>query len=615
MARDGEQHWLEAVLRAAGLVMGSALVIGALASHWVARFPLGAPGAQEWFPRALILVVGVALLIAASSRLGPQRRQAGDLHQPTREWVEEQQRQGASRHRKSEHGKSESETEPGKSEPGMCESESTLAFIQMITNPAHLRARVVESVALCADNNSIKQRISVEYRLPYRLGEKGERLVRLWVPVLRPLKGELLDDFGITDASGSSLATLSHEENIEFAALALRALFSALGGGRVPEELERVELGLLTIIATRGGVNQALIKATWAEARERLLAALGEKVALDRRLELLEWFFRTLAISYPVIVSIQPPPGEDRFLIKYERTIVPTTTVGGLRGRLRMALGLSPYQISIPVDHAFSSDSYHLRVEGPSDQYVASQNLRCARPACRASFNRRWAAGPAPEEAPSKCDFHHVTGGRSSTPYQDYHFHVKARKGQSHCHLYMRGFVGSGFRDLEFVAGFGERPPGDLSKATITAGVTAVLVVAVGYLTRSFAAGNVSDMGSDIPALMLAVPGIAAGWFGFAADTGALFRSSLAARVSLIVSGLLSLVAAILYLLENGSVVMPSPVDSVELAGINDLYWLLLSVAAYVNLIITICYFVVRYSFFKHLLIKKDGNSGPGVTV
>src|SRR5215470_12688359 len=124
MARDDEQHWLEATLRATGLAMGTTLVIGALATHWVARFPLGAPGAQEWFPRALVLVVGIALLIAACRGLGPQRRPTGDLHQPTREWVEEQQRQGASRHRK---------IEPGKSE-----SESVLAFIQMITNPAHL---------------------------------------------------------------------------------------------------------------------------------------------------------------------------------------------------------------------------------------------------------------------------------------------------------------------------------------------------------------------------------------------------------------------------------------------------------------------------------------------
>jgi hypothetical protein len=605
MARDDEQHWLEAALRAVGLVIGTTLVIGAFANHWVARFLLRAPGAQEWFPRGLTLVVGIALLIVASRGLGREhRRPAGDLHQPSLGWVEAQQRQGASRHGKS------------KSENGESESESALAFVQMITNPAHLRARVVESVALGADNNSIKQRISVEYRVPYRLGEEDARLTRFWVPVLRPIKGELLDDFGITDASGNSLVTLSHEENIEFAALALRALFSALGGGGVPAELERVELGLLTIIATRGGVNEALIKATWAEAQERLLAVLGVKLASDKRLKLLEWFFRTLAISYPVVVTIQPPPGDDRFLIKYERTIVPTTTVGGLRGRLRMALGLSPYQISIPVDHAFSSDSYHLRVEGPSDQYVTSQNLRCARPACRTSFNRNWTTGPSPEGRPlSKCPLHHATGDRSSTPYQDYHFRVKARKGQSHCHLYMRGFVGSGFRDLEFAAGFGERPPGDLSKAAITAGVTAVLVAAVGYLTRSFAAGNVSDMGSDIPALMLAVPGIAAGWFGFAADTGALFRSSLAARVSLIVSGLLSLAAAILYLLENDRVVTPILTDSVELLGINDRYWLLLSVVAYANLIVTIRYFVIRYSFFKHLLIKRDGNAGPGVSV
>jgi hypothetical protein len=154
---------------------------------------------------------------------------------------------------------------------------------------------------------------------------------------------------------------------------------------------------------------------------------------------------------------------------------------------------------------------------------------------------------------------------------------VRSGQGLPYAHLYTGGFRFRKFFSLATVVKFGEIPPGALAGTTVIALVSAALIT-------TFTLLGLPKRGAVAPAILLATPTIAASVLGFAADSESLLRSSLAARLGLVIAGLLSFGATLLYTAQSQGA-LTKPAWRVGLLGSSvyftaSLWWLLLSLLA-----------------------------------
>src|ERR1044072_3115542 len=86
-----------------------------------------------------------------------------------------------------------------------------------------------------------------------------------------------------------------------------------------------------------------------------------------------------LSQCYALVAML--PGDQDRFIIKYERTLVPRLRVAklfsirGLKDRLRMFLWSRPVFLAVNARNAATCQSYHLHIVGPSELYVGDFNV------------------------------------------------------------------------------------------------------------------------------------------------------------------------------------------------------------------------------------------------
>ena len=560
----GRTGWLFGGLLAG---LGSMLIVLSMAGWWIQDLLRAEAPVLEAAFRIALTLLGIILLVRGS-RVVRDAEPSGTIAQPTPAWIE--QRQKAAGRQLEE--KYRDDTTP------------LNTFATAIITTSTLRSRVVETISLDTDGQSIRQHVSVEYV------RGSDAAIELDLPLIIAPKGDLIDNFSVTDSAGTALTTLSYEEGVELSAQALHILITALYPTLPAPDFSAIELDLLGVIATRGKISRTEVSTIWQEAAQKL-RQLRPATTLDPdKLQRLEQYFRTLAVSYPIVTNVAIIAGQERVLIKYERTLIPRE-LGGRRAKLRGLLGLSSFQIRIPLKLAFSTDSYHLRVEGPGDQYAVGQDVRCG--ICHRRFQRQWAPGKSQD-----CKLHTT----SDSVHRDYYFRVRERRGQSFVHIYMRGFVKSGFERLELFVKFGERPPGTLGRAVFTALSLVALVAAIGYLSRSLGTGN--ETSSDVPALLLAFPAVAASYLGLGSSENSLLRTSLAARLSLLISGTLSLLSAVLYLLQNAKIAPRNDAGFIKLFGVQDELWLLLLAAALANFIVVARIFIMRLRYFQQLKAK-----------
>ncbi|MFF0177345.1 hypothetical protein [Micromonospora profundi] len=478
-------------------------------------------------------------------------------------------------------------------------------FVELVVDPARRRSRLTETIDL--DERAVVQQVSISFSLPD--ADDGGRM--LYVPVLQPLKGELVDNFHLRSARGESLTTMSYEESVRLASAGLRLLVEMSAGQqptpahRMLEEVERAaELALLQIVATRGPMNSQIV--------DRRMDVILEKIKFrdDESRQRVRKYVAALSSSYPIVAVIPTADlSSGRLLLKYERTFIPSSLVRGWGGLLRLGLGLKPDQVAVPVELALTADSYHLRVNAPSNKYVLKQFLQCRH--CRTLATRRW-RGRRPhgqqDEHDKKGLCAHETG---PTAEVDHHFRVRRRRGQSFVHVYMRGYAQESpkMRDLQLIARFKEVPPGARGRAVVTAVATTLLIAVAGNLITSPQGAQVGGL----PALMLALPAVAAGWFGMASDNNALVGGSMLARLSLIVSGAVSVVAVILYL-GSPPPALPAPQGStlghLTFVGITDWRWVVLCVISALNLTYVSYRFTLKLVHYNDLLKREDLGAG-----
>lgn len=466
-------------------------------------------------------------------------------------------------------------------------------FADMVADPERYRTRVSETIDV--EGRIVRQTVSTEFRL--RGIEKVDP--HLYIPVLQPSKGELIDHFHIRDGSDTFLVDLTYAETIRLAAAGLRLLVlqAAEHEGRPPsvlsDDVRAGELALLDLIARRGPMDETRTEQLLTEAVEGLRAHLTNDVARER----MRRYVLKMSMSYP-IVAVLPSESlvDGRALLRYSRTVVPVSHRPGWRGTLRLGLGLRPYQVALPVTLAFTTGSYHMRVNGPPGTYLYGRYLRCRH--CRFLVTSKW--GPSTE--PPDGDCRHKDG--AAPQLADRHYRVQRRRGQNFVHVYMRGYANRSAKlsDVELIARFKETPPGSRARAAMTALVATLIIGVIGYRLST----NDIPSGSDLPTLILAIPVVASTWFGL--EQGDSFvGQSLLGRISLAVTTVISLAAVAVYYVDPAERMGVTGVWSgMNLLGVVDPFWAALCIASAVNMIYVSYRFVLRLSFYVSLLRKPD---------
>ena len=349
------------------------------------------------------------------------------------------------------------------------------------------------------------------------------------------------------------------------------------------------ELILLELIARRRPSDVASVKSSTQKGLKLL-----EGKPSGAAKELIKTYLRSLSSGYPIVAAVpQDLVVSNRVLLRYERTIIPTSRSVGWEGKLRLGIGVRPSQVTVPVDLAMTAGSYHLRINGPAEKYVVEQILRCAK--CRQRLDDPLPSGP------SSCD--HAPGESKNS-----HFHLRGKFGQSFTHLYIRGFADQAHRlsRYEILVRFNETPPGSRATAAITALASVIFIWVIGHVSSNHEAMS----NSDLPAILLALPAIAASWVGLSANGEALVGSSLHGRLSLIFSGVLSIASVVIYLLQNAALQAADESklkrSHLELADVSSPWWTILLVLAFLGLIYASWHLLARVRNYLTLIGKSD---------
>ncbi|MFJ8964949.1 hypothetical protein ACIRG5_36725 [Lentzea sp. NPDC102401] len=392
-------------------------------------------------------------------------------------------------------------------------------FALAVIEPAQIRQRVVEDYI--PERRCIKQSVTVDVQIPYRLRPPNgtEETTTLLLPALVPSKGELHDDLKIFDMSGEAINSYSYRQQLVLLASVLRLLLvSACGVDRLPEHVADLELLALEAMMQRRLDPTDPVDTSTADK----IAALD--VPNKHVLKIAAELVRKLIANYAIVIATPMRP-DRRLQYRHEQILIPELklTKEGSRRRwsatsaARLCLGARPVDLNIDITNASSCQSYHLHVHGPEGLYLARQEANGM-----GTMLQRLAAN-----APTKP-----------------HCRFRRRLGQAHAHFYSRYMPTPRPHErpsLRFK--YFEVPPGSTLRALVTAAASAAIILLVGFVNSRF-----PDPGTDAPAFLLTFPALAATWLGFGSPTQRLLEGTMSARVCLLVTAVLSVTSAGLYM-------------------------------------------------------------------
>jgi len=408
---------------------------------------------------------------------------------------------------------------------------STEAVFLFATMLASYQVRVTERAELLG--TSVRMRVSTEYAMTVAernalakstSGQSGDTFPSIPVPVLKVTKGTLLDNLDVTDHDDSSVSVLSQKEARGLVALTLETLFyftfTKAEAGSDEEERQLAALWSLRRFVTQMGrikadsaaVNDPDWKIPLQKIFRQSIIKLQGPANVARR-DALEEFCCFFARNYVIAADIPIPHGV-RFIVKYSKTVpLYGRTLGPDQRRVR--LGLAPYKFWVPLNLAFTAESYHFRMDIGEQQFVADQYL---------------VTGPSGE---------HLSRDRVRELIADGHVRIRDGSGLHYAHLYTRGLHQSDPIDLVTVIKFEEAPPGALGPTAIVATISAALVSLMTFMRPG------DGPNADTAALLFAVPLFAATLVGYSIDR--VQRSSLATYGALAVTGATAFLGAILF--------------------------------------------------------------------
>ncbi|MGW5704706.1 hypothetical protein [Amycolatopsis japonica] len=474
---------------------------------------------------------------------------------------------------------------------GLVTGQQAEIFALSILRPVDVRQRVTETYT--PNGSTVRQDVLIEVQLPLSILHRGleadglGKIGKIYFPILIAPKGTFQDNFEVFGADGVQVPRLTYREYLKLVACTLRSL---LATGVRTQAVRRAELYALLDAAQRQRCDGAMHSGR-SELGWQRLQKLASGSPESRRAGLLASaaLARKLHGHYAVVVAVEPDEN-GRFIVKYQQTLIPAPTTRRKMAGLASALGARPVQLIVNLNNAASCQSYHAQAQSPDYLFLGRQELS-------ASDESLMTVRP---DAP--------------TPV---HMRFRRRFGQSFGHMYCRFFPGdptelSEGRQATIRFTFYEVPPASVFRAAIASFSAFLLVWAVGVVMS-----RVPDAGTDAPAILLAFPAVAAALVGFDKPQRSLLDSTLAARVSLMLTATLSVAASALFMVykvlsrNDDPVAGKTPAydgydwphfpPGFSLIGVTSVFWSILTFVALLNACATFWVCISRYAYYAYL--------------
>jgi hypothetical protein len=400
--------------------------------------------------------------------------------------------------------------------PGTVAESSIVLFTQFLMG--HMRfARVTEDVRLQGDLLSVEVSSEVSLdsmrtALNIDVPEKG-----LVVVPIRRTKSVVHEHFEAWDSEDNRLTPLSRRLTDGWLAWGIKGLYEfAYGRPTGPTRAQNESLFSLIGLVCRTDV---ITPDLFSQHYRAIIGDAHPKSQSDADLlrSVCEFFAGNTVSAVAVDVE-----RTKQFLVKYRYTTV-AERLATRNNRYRTVVGIRPFRYQVPIDLAYSSDVYDLRITGPDSQFVYRHYLietTADRPATLKSAQLAQHAGNG--------------------------IRLDRNEGASYTGLHTRGLQIEQRRDIACVVDFEEIPPGALRRALVISTVCTLVTVAFAFAVPTAVKDS---QGTDMAALLLAAPGLAATLVGLSPER--LQHSSLTAFGGLVMSALLSFTASVIYLAQT----------------------------------------------------------------
>lgn len=445
-------------------------------------------------------------------------------------------------------------------------------FTRMLIHTRYCQ-RVTERAELLG--NSMRMHVSTDFVMSSSDRTRIKEPASLPVPLLRISKGTLLDNLDVTDGADASIPLLSQHEARGLVALTLEALFYVTFK-REPVDTEAETQQLAALWALRRLVSRmGRLDTHWEDFRSAIESQAPDN---EERLADLTDFCMFFAVNYVVVADV-PTPAGTRFIVKYAKTNaldIPNT----FYGRWRARVGLVPYEFTMPLNLAFTAESYHFRMDLGDAQFV----------------NEHYIARPNGHHVAQE-ELRQLTGGG--------YVRVRSQSAQPYAHLYARKLDTVPHpTNLVSVVQFAETPPGALGATTVVAAVSVALIAIM-----TFVAPATNGPNADTSALLLAVPLFAATLVGHSIER--VQRSALFTYAGLLITGVIAFLSAMVFGLLPGTMSIKK-VDIFGLFTLPNVNIFGMALSAVGVVLVVFLWWRWRYQTGRYLhMLTRSSNAGP----
>lgn len=379
---------------------------------------------------------------------------------------------------------------------------------QMLVDPARYQVRIsdqAEPVGEC-----LRVTVSTTFTsFPDELAElKTAKSPVMLIPMVMTTKGTMLDNVDTFDGTGATVPFLSQDDARGLVAHVVQGLFENTFG----EGHETVLFALLRLVFRPGRVP-SLDALTYFDEVVKSVRSSADHAKLAKLRRICSFLVRNY-----VIVGEVPLPTGYKFVLRYSKTVPLYGRVDSPKRKRRVRLGLQPNTYVIPLNLPFTANSYHFRMQAGPNSYVKVHYVQYAK------------SGKTVRQEDIRAMSEHA------------YLRVRHRQALPYAHLYTRRFeTCRNPRDLVMQVVFDEVPPGTLGLTFYLAFLSALVITTLAFV----APVNNDRVAGDVLAFLLAISPVAATFVGYSMEK--LQRSSLTTFVGLVVTGLTSIVAALLY--------------------------------------------------------------------
>lgn len=409
----------------------------------------------------------------------------------------------------------------------------------MTIDTSRFSTRTVEVIKVA--DGYYRHELTREFTLPKATDPPGGRRIPLvgrdtrgsatfLLPVIRLSRDVLVDNLEVRTPDGQRMSTLNIAEYYGLIARVVRAYVKVLSDR---DELTPEQQASIDVMLESAGFLDPDAPDD-RDAPRAARAALGPDpfawiwslpLSPERDRDAVKWeplrarlhqFCKAVSDAYIVFAPVTAAPG-DRVVLSFAYTSAHRPREHGLRDRMRYRLGLRPHEHRFTLTEHRWAQSYHLEFWAPFEQYVYATDVHRLR---------------------AKADY----------PGNMVEFFPDGRQGSDYAHVYVRESDRTRYRtrdEMVFEVDCREKPPGMLGIVMVVAFAEAALIWVVGWRHSFFfpdaVLGSSAVEGNNLPALLLALPGVVVGFLG-AQFTGEKLRStSMATMWGMVLCGLIAI--------------------------------------------------------------------------